>query len=256
MMKKLARCIITLLIFTVVIPILSSCDNKNAPPEETDSTDDEITREIREIGENIHYSSQCIWGDLFVGIKYVYSQGLDEQNIIIFNLETGGKELLLEFDPLSYRVDPPAVEGNLLVWSQADVSGKQPDEIRLDTLNYDIFVYDMDTGETRQITDDEYVQRGALVSGEWVIWLDSRHGTGERYPYPPPFDVYAYDLNTGKEKRLTSATSAEGYDHLAISDNLVVWSDNRFGDPEVKSRPGEGTTFTLVLPVRRPANEG
>lgn len=232
-MNKLINYTIILLIFTVIVPILTSCDNE---PEEKDSITEEITGEISEIGENIHYSSQCFSGGLFFGIEYVYSQGLDEQNIVTFNLNTGEKELFLEFDPLVYRVDPPAVDGDFLVWAQADISGKKPDEIRSDSLNYDIFVYDMETEETWQITDDEHVQRGALISGEWVIWLDDRNDSDGQYPYSR--DVYAYNLGTGEEKRITADSTAEGYADLALSNGLVVWSDNRHGDPEVTSRPG------------------
>jgi Tol biopolymer transport system component len=235
--KKLINCVITLF-FAGMILMLSSCGNEAAPEEETDFTEDVITEETRELGENIHYSSQCVSGDLFIGIEYVYGQGLDGQNIVSFNLNTGEKEHLLEFDPLSYRVDPPAIEGNLLVWSQADISGQQLDAIDWDTLNYDIFVYDIETGNTRQVTDDEYVQRGAVISGKWVMWLDDRNDPGERYPYPASLDIYAYNLDTGEENRITTERTAEGYGNLAISGDLVVWSDNRYGDPEVKSRPG------------------
>ena len=229
MMKRLINCTITLLIFTVILPILSSCDTK---PVNTEL----ITGEIREIGENIHYSSQCFSGDLFLGIEYTYDRVLDKQNMITFNLNTGERELFLEFDPLLHRVDPPSVDGDHLVWAQADVEGKQPDEIRSDSLNYDIFVYDRETEETRQVTDDEYVQRGALISGEWVIWLDNRNDSDGQYPYSR--DVYAYNLDTGKEKRITADSTAEDYSDLALSNGLVVWSDNRHGDPAVTSRPG------------------
>jgi Tol biopolymer transport system component len=235
--KKLINCVITLF-FAGMILMLSSCGNEAAPEEETDFTEDVITEETRELGENIHYSSQCVSGDLFIGIEYVYGQGLDGQNIVSFNLNTGEKEHLLEFDTLSYRVDPPAIEGNLLVWSQADISGQQLDAIDWDTLNYDIFVYYIETGNTRQVTDDEYVQRGAVISGKWVMWLDDRNDPGERYPYPASLDIYAYNLDTGEENRITTERTAEGYGNLAISGDLVVWSDNRYGDPEVKSRPG------------------
>jgi beta propeller repeat protein len=230
MMKKLIICITTLLIFTVTIPVLTSCDTES---EEKDSNTEEITGEITLIGENIQYSSQCIWGDLFVGVESMYEQGLIEQNIFSYNLYTGEKELLLTLDPSSSRIDPPSIYQNLVVWSEPDTSETDHDIEDWERVNYDIFLLDISTNQTRQITDDEYVQRGAVISGGWIVWLDDRHGTGELYPYPPPFDIYAYNLTTGQEKRLTSTTSAEGYDRLAIDDNLVVWADSRHADPEI-----------------------
>jgi hypothetical protein len=226
--KRLIFAGISLLAF-----IFTGCDRDNG---KTDFVDDKSMGEISEIGENINYSSQCFSGNLFIGIEYTYGRGLDEQNIITYNLDTGKKELFLEFDPLLYRVDPPAVAGDLLVWAQADVRGKQLDEIRSDTLNYDIFVYDMETEDIRQITDNEHVQRGTLISGEWVIWLDDRNDSDGQYPYS--HDVYAYNLDTGEEKRITANSTAEGYADLALNGDLVVWSDNRYGDPEVTNRPG------------------
>ncbi len=132
------------------------------------------------------------------------------QNIISVNLITGEKEVLLEFDPESYRIYPPAIDGSLLVWSQAEVTGRYSDDIDWETLDYDIFTYDMKTGETRRITDDDFIQRDALISGRWVVWLDYLHDTGERYPYPASRDVYAYNLETGEEKRITGASTLKG----------------------------------------------
>ncbi|MFC1946384.1 hypothetical protein ACFLXY_00535 [Chloroflexota bacterium] len=230
MMKKLITCIVTLLIFTVIVSILSSCDTE---PEEKDSTTEEIAGEISIIGQSIQYSSQCVWGDLFVGVESKYEQGLIEQNIFSYNLNTGERELLLTLDPSPSRIDPPSIYQNLVVWAEADTSETDQDTEDWDRPNYDIFLLDISTNQTRQITDDEYVQRKAVISGGWIAWLDNRNGTGELYPYPPPFDVYAYDLDTGQEKRITSATSAEGYDRLAINDSLVVWADSRHADPEI-----------------------
>ena len=118
-MKKLIICITTLLIFTVTIPVLTSCDTES---EEKDSNTEEITGEITLIGENIQYSSQCIWGDLFVGVESMYEQGLIEQDIFSYNLNTGEKELLLTLDPSSSRIDPPSIYQNLVVWSEPDTS--------------------------------------------------------------------------------------------------------------------------------------
>ena len=224
-----------LALLALLLVLVDSCSPESPQSEESPSIDERIAVGVIEIGENIHYSSQCFSGDLFFGIEYTYDRVLDEQNIVTFNLNTGEKELFLEFDPLLYRIDPPAVDGNLLVWAQADVSGKQPDEIRSDSLSYDIYVYDMETEEMRQITNDEHVQRGALISDKWVIWLDDRNDSDGQYPYSR--DVYAYNLDTGVEKRITADSTAEDYADLSLSNNLVVWSDNRHGDPEVTSRP-------------------
>jgi len=222
MMKKLIIYIITFLTFTAIIPILTSCDTES---EEQSPAVEEITGEITLIGENIQYSSQCIWGDLFVGVEYRHEQGLIDQNIFSYNLKTGEKKHLLALDPSPSRIDPPSIYQNLVVWAEADRSETDQDTEDWERKNYDIFLLDISTNQTRQITNDEYVQRGAVISGGWVVWLDDRHGKGELYPYPPPFDVYAYDLTTGQEKRITSTTSAEGYDRLATLQPKVmtVW---------------------------------
>ena len=48
----------------------------------------EIPGEIKEIGKNIQYSSQCIRGDLFVGAEYIQGEGTVKQFIIFRKLES------------------------------------------------------------------------------------------------------------------------------------------------------------------------
>lgn len=192
--------------------------------------------ETREIGQQIQYSSQCIWEDLFVGVEYMYEYGLVKQKIFSYNLNTGEEKSLLALDPSLSQIDPPSIYKNLVVWTEANIGETDPDTIDWDRVNYDIFLFDIDTGETKQITDDEYIQEDVVISGRWIAWLDNRHGTGELYPYPASLNVYTYNLDTGEEKRITSETTAEGYGRLAVSDDLIVWSDNRHAEP-VKSRP-------------------
>ncbi|MBN2238403.1 MAG: hypothetical protein JW712_01410 [Dehalococcoidales bacterium] len=235
-MKHLINRFICILLAGIT-PILASCTEGPSQTEEPHVNESEITCETMTIGENLLYSSRCISGDLFYGIEYRYNRGVNERIIVSYNLKTGEKESLIEFDPQSYTIDTPAVDGDLLVWCQADISDAAPDPEGPDSINYDVFVYDMKTGETRRITDDEYVQKGAVISGSWVAWLDNRNGSGELYPYPTSRDIYAYNLDTGEQKRVTAESTAEGYGSLAIHGDLVVWSDNRYGDPEVKSRP-------------------
>ena len=234
MKKPIITGIMLILSTALVLPVVG-CNKRieETEPVEQSTTIEEITGEITLIGENIQYSSQCIRGDLFVGVESKYDQGLIEQDIFSYNLNTSEKELLLALDPSPSRIDPPSIYQNLVVWAEADTSETDQDTEDWDRANYDIFLLDISTNQTRQITNDEYAQRGAVISSGWIAWLDDRHGTGELYPYPPPFGVYVYDLNTGQEKRITSTTSAEGYDRLAIDDNLVVWADSRHADPEI-----------------------
>jgi hypothetical protein len=243
-MKKL----VIVLILIIALLASSSCTVESSVPEEPDIVE-EIPAEIREIGENWHNSSQCIWEDVFVGVEYIYGEHLEGQYIFTYNLRTGEKERLIEFDPSESRINPPSIYKNLVVWSEADISGMQLGSIDWQNLNRDIYLLDMETGKIQKITDDEHVQEGALISGETIVWLDDRHGTGEPYPYPAPLDIYAFNLATGEEKRITAASTAEGYGYLAISGDLIVWSDSRHADPEVKNRPSNVADYNNEIYV-------
>jgi len=78
------------------------------------------------------------------------------------------------------------------------------------------------------------------IYGDTIVWLDSRYEV--EYHNPRHYDVYAYDLSTSKEKRLTSATTADGTD-LSIDSNLVVWADNRHADPKVWTHPSNAPEY-------------
>ena len=220
----------------LVIFLLSSASCTPTSPVSKER--EEIPTESWQIGEWWQYSQQAIWGNTFVGVEYIFGDGLEGQFISSYNLLSREKERVLELDPAEFRVSPPSIYKNRIVWSAANISGKQLSEIDWDELNWDIFLLDLETGEVQQITYNEHRQTEPSVCDDTIVWLEDRHGTGERYPYPPPLDVYAYDLHTGEEKRLTSATTAEGYGrNLPISGNLVVWTDSRHADPSVKSHP-------------------
>ena len=213
--KSLLLLISLTLIMLVLLPI--SCTSIPVEPEEEEELDVEI--EQWQIGENWEYGQQAIWGDVIVGTEIeVREHKVVRPYISTYNLRSREKERVLELQANRIVSGVPAIHGDRVVWASVD---------------QDIFLLDLETGEVHQITNDDNAQVRPRIYDDTVVWLDNRHGTGARYPYPPPFDIYAYDLDTGEEKRLTSATTAEGYDHLSISGNIVVWTDSRHADPEI-----------------------
>lgn len=228
-----------MLVMLLLVPV--SCTSTSSEPEDeeelttTEEQGEEQVVESWEIGEHWQYSQQALWGDNFVGIEYIFGDGLEAQYISIHNLRTGEKERVLELDPGSVRAGPPSIYENRIVWPATDISGKQLSEIDWDELDWNIFLLDLETREVQQITTDEHAQTEPKVYGDTIVWLDSRHVEG--YHNPEVFDVYTYDIRRGQERRLTSFTSAEEHS-LSISDNMVVWSDNRHADPEVTIHAG------------------
>jgi beta propeller repeat protein len=120
----------------------------------------------------------------------------------------------------------PSVYGDLVVW-QDRRNG-----------NDDIFLANVVTNETLQVTTDPKDQRNPWIWGDRIVWEDWRNGDT---------DVYLYTISTGKEERLTTdAASPKG---PRIWGDRVVWEDSRNGNADVYLYPLEasstpGTTAT------------
>jgi len=194
----------------------------------------ELAVESWEISENWTYSQEAIWGDVMVGLEIERQRGeIVKQYIVTYNLRSREKGQVVELPVDRIAYDAPAIHGNRVVWASVDrdEAEQQRSLNRAPLPNWDVFLLDLKTGEVQQLTTEEHAQVYPRIYGDTVVWLDNRYEEG--YHNPRRYDVYAYDLNTGEERRLTPVTSAEGMD-LAVNGNLVVWTDNRHADPEVK----------------------
>jgi beta propeller repeat protein len=80
--------------------------------------------------------------------------------------------------------------------------------------NWDIYGYNLETGEEFQITTDPNDQIYPDIYGNVVVWLDKRD-LGKH--------IYAYDLFTGKEWKISQMT-AKG--DPSIFENIIVWSSD------------------------------
>lgn len=109
----------------------------------------------------------------------------------------------------SYQGGELDISGNHIVWSGIKGGSKQ------------IFYQNLVTGETKQITNVASPKESPAVSetedGEvTIVWTDKRnHENGFLW------DVYSYNLNTGKEKKLNSADGQ--YVVPRIAGYHVVW---------------------------------
>jgi len=190
------------------------------------------------VGEDLYYSQQPIWGNSLVGLELEFKDGETARSqIIVYDLEKREPKRTIEL-PEGLLADTPAIYENKVVFASVDKDavfqeaassgfGPLPD--------YDIFLYDLETGQLQQLTDDEHAQMHPRIHGDTVVWLDARNQSTDQYP--PPFDIYALDLKTGEETRITANTTAEGYSPLAVSGNRVVWTDMRHADAGITSHP-------------------
>lgn len=117
------------------------------------------------------------------------------------NLQTGAvvKPLLSTQDMLT-----PAVADGRVVWQDfRDVGFGE------------IYYANLETGETRRITNNPGGQYLPDIGGHWVVWQDNRHGQNE---------IYGFDLLRGAEVRLTNSPENEA--HPVLNGNWVLFEDD------------------------------
>src|SRR6266576_730108 len=77
-------------------------------------------------------------------------------------------------------------------------------------------------GTERQITTDPHDQERAAISGDRIVWLDSRNGNN---------DIYMFDLATGTARQVTTDPNDQAAP--AISGDRIVWQDASNGGADI-----------------------
>ena len=67
--------------------------------------------------------------------------------------------------------EQPTIDGHIVAWAD-NRSG-----------NYDIFMYDLETGLERWVCVNPFIQVHPSVSGERIVWQDMRSGKADIYMY-------------------------------------------------------------------------
>ena len=99
----------------------------------------------------------------------------------------------------------------------------------------EVYLANVRTGKTRQLTNDGYRKRQPVISGDTVAWTDQSrgvetHDSNSRTARGLADDIFVLDLNTGDRRRITEAPAKRS--GLKISGKRLVWLDNRneFGE--------------------------
>ncbi|WP_425800915.1 hypothetical protein ACHOLT_11980 [Desulfitobacterium sp. Sab5] len=117
-----------------------------------------------------------------------------------------------------------AISGDIVVWSDLRNENRSLRDLGdIEKANADIFMYNLKTGEQKQISTDPSAQLYPKIWQNYVIWQDNRNDTTK--DYPGKWSLYLYDINTGKEQVVTSTLAA--HSTYNIHDFRIVWEDDR-----------------------------
>ena len=101
----------------------------------------------------------------------------------------------------------PQIKGNYVVW-QGYVDN-----------DWEIFLYDIDTGLDSQITNNDYNDISPRTDGEYVVWFGACNQGGE---------IFVYDINSGITTRITNDANVDSPPRIA--DGRVVWTSHQVTD--------------------------
>lgn len=144
----------------------------------------------------------------------------DGRHIAFLDYGAGGKGVLTLYNIQSGATsvpsanpahqDNPRVQGDWVVWEDYRNAGT-------DTLNADIYAYNIATKEVKPLCTQPGFQGRPFLRGTAVVWEDYRGAGGDA----AKVDVWGYDLSAGKEHQVTSRA---GFDASPVHDgNRVVW---------------------------------
>jgi len=109
----------------------------------------------------------------------------------------------------------------------------------------EIVLYDLTTGQSIQLTDDNITQFRPDVDGDLVVWTDLRNGTTYPNCSYENSDIYLYRISTGELRQLTSEPHDQEY--ATISGKYVAWTDYRYGSRDPSGVPIQSHVFVYNL---------
>ena len=120
----------------------------------------------------------------------------------------------------SYEDSFPQIKGNYVVW-QGRVAG-----------DWEIFVYNIDTGITTQITDNDYGDISPQTDGDYVVWLGFSLSGGE---------IFQYNISSGETTQITSDSNVDSPPQIA--NGRVAWTSHEVTD---SVEPGEIFLYYII----------
>ncbi|WP_168121798.1 hypothetical protein [Paenibacillus sp. HB172176] len=95
------------------------------------------------------------------------------------------------------------MSGNIVVWSDLRNEKTPIGELgSLDVANADIFLYDLSTGEERQLTQNSSAQIKPKIWDNYIVWMDNASDAIKEYP--SHWQIILYDIETGEQKTITT----------------------------------------------------
>jgi len=141
-------------------------------------------------------------------------------DVFLLDLDTGE---VTQLTTEEHAQRSPRIYGNTVVWLDARIP-----QLEQYPLPFDVYAYDLKTGQETRITANTTVEsyNQVAIDGSIIVWTDMRHAdidvashAGNDSVYNN--EIYAYDLNTGEERRLT--TSPRNDQSPDISGKTVTW---------------------------------
>ncbi len=159
------------------------------------------------------FGDHIIWRD-----KRVHGQ----TEIFMYTISTGREINISNNSSLQWY---PGIWENNIVWT--DLRNGTGVSVLGPYYNTDIYLYNITSKVTQQITSDTSDQEGARIYGRYILWNDFRNGGRQSNGYPKGVDVYMYDMATGKEKRVTWSSANDSGGMLA--GDRIIWYSQRDG---------------------------
>lgn len=146
----------------------------------------------------------------------VYEHGqYGDNDVYAYNINSGQERPIALYP---YDQSGPDISGRYVVWTDERNYGMLwVEDGKVVFGGYDVYGYDLETGQPFVVTDASGDQGGAVISGNAVVWGQWSEATGA--------DIWGKDLSTGAVFPICTAPGGQG--RADIDGNIVVWIDGR-----------------------------
>lgn len=183
-----------------------------------DSSEEQPTIKKTITGEALKEYTYEGWQGALDGNRLVYQ---NDQELIVVDLDKNQElaTIQLPSDIVGYDIS-----GDYIVWSDLRNEKKNIADLgSFDIANADVYVYNLKTGQERQLTQDSSAQVSPKIWDHYVVWMDNRDDSVKEYP--SDWQIALYDLDTDEMKLVTNGSG--GNTDPDINDGLIVWEDGR-----------------------------